>query len=124
MNIYRLHWKDGKVEMIRGITISEACRNSCIGGGCIRVIDFYEEVKELDFKDKLLFVKRDDEEMQEIFNPTFITSIRKAGKLDVKDVIRIQFGNRIFSLFVIKITGTGIVFEQITEKININEEWI
>jgi len=118
MNIYRLHWKDGKVEMIRGTSISEACKSSGIGGGAVKVIDFYEEVKELDFKDKLLFVKKDNGDIQEIFNPNFITSIRNRDKIDVRDVIRIQFGNRIFSLFVIKITGTSIIFEQITGKTN------
>ncbi len=42
---FRLHWRDGKKEEIKGSDIADAMRHAGIGGGAIRALDYYEEIK-------------------------------------------------------------------------------
>lgn len=44
MEVFRLHWLDGKVEIVRGEGIANAFNKAGYGGGAIRALDYYEEV--------------------------------------------------------------------------------
>lgn len=43
MEVFRLHWLDGKVEIVRGEGIANAFNKAGYGGGAIRALDYYEE---------------------------------------------------------------------------------
>lgn len=45
MNIYILHWLDGRTEEVIGNSISDAFMRAGYGGGAIKVLDYYEEVE-------------------------------------------------------------------------------
>lgn len=52
MKIFKLYWsikdKDGnqETEIIHGTDTADAFRNAGYGGGAIRALDYYEEIKE------------------------------------------------------------------------------
>lgn len=46
MKKFRLHWLDGKVELVEGYDIADACRRAGIGNGALPALDYYEEVTE------------------------------------------------------------------------------
>jgi hypothetical protein len=46
MKKFLLHWLDGKTEEASGVSIADAFRRAGYGGGAIRALDYYEEVKE------------------------------------------------------------------------------
>ena len=41
--MFTLYWLDGKREVIKGSTISEAFSSAGLGAGAIRALDFYAE---------------------------------------------------------------------------------
>lgn len=43
---FKLHWLTGRTEEISGETISEAMMLAGYGGGAVRALDYYEEVKQ------------------------------------------------------------------------------
>ena len=45
MKTFRLYWLDGKTEIVEGETIAKAFSNAGYGGGAIRALDYYKEVK-------------------------------------------------------------------------------
>lgn len=45
--IFIIHWRGGKLEEIRGFTISEGFTRVGYGAGAIRAVDWYEEKKEV-----------------------------------------------------------------------------
>jgi len=45
MKTFRIHWIDGKTEEMVGHSISEAFMLAGYGGGAIRAIDWWEEIK-------------------------------------------------------------------------------
>ena len=45
MKKFRLHWLDGKKEIVEGTDIADACRRAGIGNGALRALDYYEEIK-------------------------------------------------------------------------------
>lgn len=46
MQKFRLHWLDGKTEIVEGNYIADACRRAGIGNGALPALDYYEEVKD------------------------------------------------------------------------------
>lgn len=46
MKKFKLHWLDGKTEIVEGYNIADACRRAGIGNGALRALDYYEPVKE------------------------------------------------------------------------------
>lgn len=46
MKTYILHWVDGKEEIVRGHSISDAFMKAGYGGGAINALDYYEEVND------------------------------------------------------------------------------
>lgn len=45
MKKFILHWLDGSTQEINGTSISDAFMRAGYGGGAIRALDWYEEVK-------------------------------------------------------------------------------
>ena len=45
MKKFLLHWLDGKTEEVLGTSIADAFSRAGYGGGAIRALDYYEEVK-------------------------------------------------------------------------------
>lgn len=43
---FRLHWKDGKTEVVEGNTIADACNKAGIGAGALAALDYYSECAE------------------------------------------------------------------------------
>ncbi|GEM_PF-4306089 len=43
---FRLHWLQGKPEIVKGTDIADACRRAGIGNGALPALDYFEEVKE------------------------------------------------------------------------------
>ena len=48
MKKFRLHWLHGKVQVVEGDDIADACRKAGIGNGALPALDYYEEIKEPD----------------------------------------------------------------------------
>ena len=46
MKTFILHWLTGKDETITGMNIQDAFLRAGIGGGAMRALDYWEEVKE------------------------------------------------------------------------------
>lgn len=46
MKTFILHWLTGKPEIVKGNDIADAVRKAGYGGGALRALDYYEEVKE------------------------------------------------------------------------------
>ncbi len=46
MKTFRFHWLDGKVDEGKGYDVSHALSRLGYGGGALRALDYYEEVKE------------------------------------------------------------------------------
>jgi hypothetical protein len=46
MKKFLLVWLDGKTEEVSGVDIADAFRRAGYGGGAIRALDYYKEVKE------------------------------------------------------------------------------
>ena len=46
MKKFRLHWLDGKTEVVEGLNITNACQNAGIGNGALKALDYYKEVNE------------------------------------------------------------------------------
>lgn len=46
MKKYKLHWLDGKTEIIEGYDLVDALNRAGIGRGALSVLDYYEEIKE------------------------------------------------------------------------------
>lgn len=48
MRKFKLHWLGGepKEEIVRGTDIADAFRRAGYGGGAIRALDYYEEIKD------------------------------------------------------------------------------
>ena len=47
LNAYKLHWLDGKTEVIRGLSASEAINMAGIGRGALHALDYYETLREV-----------------------------------------------------------------------------
>lgn len=54
---FRLYWRDGKTEIVKGKSISDAFNNAGYGSGALRALDYYKlleirkgEKNELDTK--------------------------------------------------------------------------
>lgn len=45
MKTFKLHWLDGKTELIKGNTIASAFTSAGYGAGALRALDWYEEIK-------------------------------------------------------------------------------
>jgi hypothetical protein len=45
MTIFRLHWLDGKTQVVEGEDIADAFKNAGYGGCAINVLDWYEEIE-------------------------------------------------------------------------------
>lgn len=41
---FKLHWLDGKIELVEGIDIADAFSKAGYGAGAIRALDYFEEV--------------------------------------------------------------------------------
>lgn len=46
MKRYRLHWLDGKTEVVEGRDPADAMNRRGYGAGAVRALDYYEEVNE------------------------------------------------------------------------------
>lgn len=46
MNTYKLHWRDGKTEIVQGDSISQAFASAGYGNAAIRALNYYEELYE------------------------------------------------------------------------------
>ena len=46
MTKYKLHWLDGRTEVIEGYDAVDAFNRAGIGRGALSVLDYYEEIKE------------------------------------------------------------------------------
>ena len=42
---FRLHWLDEKIEDIEGVDIKDAFMRAGYGGGALRALDYWEELK-------------------------------------------------------------------------------
>lgn len=49
---FRLHWHDGKTEIVEGTSIRNAFINAGYGYGAIQALDYFEEVKKSDGQTK------------------------------------------------------------------------
>lgn len=47
LNAYKLHWLDGKTEVIRGLSASEAFNRAGIGRGALPALNYYETLREV-----------------------------------------------------------------------------
>ena len=45
MRQFKLHWLGGKIELVKGTDIADACRKAGIGNGALSALDYYEEVR-------------------------------------------------------------------------------
>lgn len=45
MRHYKLHWLDGKKEIVSGETIADAFTKAGYGAGAIRALDWYEPIE-------------------------------------------------------------------------------
>lgn len=45
MKKFVLYWLDGKTETVEGSDIADAFRRAGYGGGAIRALDWFEEIK-------------------------------------------------------------------------------
>ncbi len=43
-NRYALHWRNGDIEYVRGMSIGDAMRNAGYGYGAISALDYWEQV--------------------------------------------------------------------------------
>ncbi|MBI3074730.1 MAG: hypothetical protein HYY92_00755 [Parcubacteria group bacterium] len=46
MKKFRLHWLHGEEEIVEGVDIADAFRRAGYGGGAIRAVDYFREIKE------------------------------------------------------------------------------
>ena len=46
MKKYKLHWLDGKIEIIEGENAVDAFNRAGIGRGALAALDYYEEIEE------------------------------------------------------------------------------
>jgi hypothetical protein len=53
---YRVEWRDGKIEYIRGESISDAFMKAGYGGGAVKAIDNWCEAKELPMELKTMLL--------------------------------------------------------------------
>ncbi len=44
MKKFKLHWLDGKTEVVSGTNIADACRRAGIGNGALRALDYWEKL--------------------------------------------------------------------------------
>lgn len=47
MKVFKLHWKTGEIQTVRGEDIYKAMDNAGIGQGALPALDYWEEVNEL-----------------------------------------------------------------------------
>ena len=45
MKQFKLHWLDGKIEIVHGTNIADAMTKAGYDNGAVRALDYYEEVK-------------------------------------------------------------------------------
>lgn len=44
MRRFELHWLDGKIEIVTGTDIADACSRAGIGAGALPALDYYDEL--------------------------------------------------------------------------------
>jgi hypothetical protein len=108
VKIYNLYWLHGKVDRVEGDTIEQAFANAGFGGGAIRALDYYEEVSELPFEEKLIC----DEYGHEIINPYFIDQIKNHDYSQIGNKVIVDHVGRLFTLVVSKIDNYRVYFVQ------------
>lgn len=47
LNAYKLYWLDGKTEIVRGLSASDAFNKAGIGRGALPALDYYETLREV-----------------------------------------------------------------------------
>lgn len=109
MKVFDLHWRFGKTERITGVSIEEAAKRAGIGGGALRALDYWEEIKQLPENEKYLLIKTNNK-FHEIPNQDFVRQIREHKNLKVGDVVSVSFANRVFEIPVIKVDNVAIYF--------------
>lgn len=43
---FKIHWLDGKVEIVEGRDFPDAFRSAGLGAGAVKAVDYYEETEE------------------------------------------------------------------------------
>ena len=111
MKAYKLHWLDGKQEIITGNDIADAMNNAGYTQGVLRALDYYSEEKEIPVEQKFIM---DSKDQCKICNPTFIEPIRKAliSGLQVGQTVFINYYKG-FTMKYVSDNGIAAYFQNI-----------
>lgn len=87
--LFRLHWFAGKAEDIWGENVQDAFYRAGIGNGAMAALDYWEEVKQLPFDQKIIII-----DGVAPSNPFFIDAIKKflSNKPKSGEVASINYG--------------------------------
>jgi hypothetical protein len=115
MKYFNVHYTfDNKVERIQGETIEEAFKNAGMGGGIMRVVDFWEEITELPVEERYIYVNE-----KPVVNHEFIQQLRKfiienpPVNCKCDKIATVVCGTRTFNYKFDYQSGTEIFFKSI-----------
>lgn len=104
VKLFKLYWRNGSTNIIKGNSIEVALNSSSYGLGALKALDYYKEIKSLPKNDKKFEYKEKGGGFSEISNPSFIKQIRLQSP-DIGDEVTIDFAMRKFKYRLIEETN-------------------